>query len=286
VRFVLLDETEGATTQDGGALTPTLLAKAAALLTFYLQTIVGKYRPAARDAVVRAGSSPTDIQEGEWPFHIGATLSEPGAIAFHTVDGVGVPDLEDGLSLSASIFGPDGALMAWAHELDETIGDPATNTLRADGLGSLFADEWCDAIEVQSFPVTLDPQGCAIAVAAQGAASGLAADGSFTAYVANCLLDAFFTPNHAGPYDVMTAEGIEGANGPTGPFQTVAADGGDYQIVEPDPQQEQQVMASGKSPAHATLPKQGRVHVDGKATRRLDRKRHPGSRAYRRGLRV
>jgi hypothetical protein len=76
VRFVLLDETAGATTQDGGALTPTLLAKGAALLTFYLQTIIGKYRPAARDAVVRAGSSPSDIQDGEWPFHIGATFDK------------------------------------------------------------------------------------------------------------------------------------------------------------------------------------------------------------------
>jgi len=287
MKFVLLDETAGATTSDGEALTPQLLALAAQAFTVFLNRDVAPFWGGQH--MVRAGSSGADIQENEVPSHTQPALADaPGAIAYHTVDGAGIPDILDGITLSDTLFGPSGWSVAQTHELAETIADPGTNTLRADGQGKLYAQEVGDPIEVQSYPITILADGSVSPT--PSTTPGLAADGSFTLYVTNFVLDSFFTPGHAGPYDFMTATGMQQASaGPAGPFQLVPSGGGDYQIVEPDPQQETQVTATHggqKEEAIALPPKAGRVHVHGVTSRRLAKKRHPSSRPYRRGLRV
>lgn len=274
MKYVLLDETNGATTSSGEKLTPQLLALAAQVATVFLNRDVAQHWGSG--GMVRAGSSPTDIQPNEVPAHVQPALDVQGAIAYHSVDGAGRPDIYDGITLSDTLFGPGGWLSAITHEIAEGEADPGTNTLRADNAGKLFAQEASDPVEVQSYPITLNADGTVAAT--PNTTPGLAADGSFTAYVSNFVTDAYFTPGHTGPYDFMTEQGIPGANGPAGPFQLVPASGGDYQIWEPDPQQEQQTFASA---GH-----KGAVQVHGSLDRRKARKAHPSSRAHRRGVRV
>jgi len=278
--FVLLDETGGASTSNGEKLTPDLLAMAARVATVFLNRDVAPYWGGEHQ--VRAGSSPTDILPNELPAHVQASLQDaPGAIAYHSVDGAGIPDIFDGITLSDTLFGPGGWLVAITHELAETVGDPGTNTLRADGEGKLFAQELCDPLEVESYPIQINADGSVGPTPAANTPVGLQPDGSFIAFVTNFVLDAFFTPNHTGPFDFMTAQGVAGAAGPSGPFQLVPASGGDYQIWETDPQAETEVTA-----LHAEHPLMGKVRVHGNLIRRLLKKRHCSSRPYRRGLRV
>jgi hypothetical protein len=292
LNVVLIDESQGAATSSGEKLTPALLVLAAQVLSLYLNLHVAPYWGGT--GMCRAGSSPTDILAGEVPSYTQPALADaPGAIAYHTVDGYGIPAMYDGLTLSDTLFGPAGWLGAQSHELAETLVDPGTNTLRADGKGRLYAQEACDPLEVQTYPITLKADGTIANVPSTTA--GLAPDGSFTAYVANFVLDAFFTPNHAGPYDFMTATGRQAASaGPSGPFQLVPAGGGDYQIVETDPADESQITAEQEkvglgAPMLALMGKgtaKSHLGIFGNLNRRTAKKAHPSSRAYRRGLRL
>lgn len=262
IAFVLLDETGGAATAGGEVLDAGKLASAATILAVYLNRDVGGYWGIPGGALVRAGDSPL---EGEWPVHIRATLPDaPGAIAYHTVNGVGVPDIYDGLTLSQTLFGPDGWLTALSHELAETVGDVGTNVLCGDGQGKLYARELCDADEVANYPIELPKTDGTTAVA----------------YVSNFLLPNFFIPNAAGPYDFMTQKSLHaaGERGPKAPFETVPSGGGNYQIVETDPASESQVNAA-RTPAVRTM-------YEGTLAHRLEKKMHPASRAYRRGLKI
>lgn len=297
LKVVLLDKTNGATPASGEKLNPALLALAAQILTVYMNRDVAPYWGGAH--LCRSASSPADVQPGECPSTTHPTMAEaPDAIAYHTVDGYGIPAMEDAITLSEDLFGPNGWLGAQSHECAETIADPGTNTLRSDGRGRLYAQEVSDPLEVQTYPITLNADGTVAEV--PNTKPGLAADGSFTAYVANFVLDAYFTPGHAGPYDFLTAQGKqpEGQQGPAGPFTLVPAGGGDYQIVETDPQDESQITAKhvadgteGKqvTPSfglgHATS-KSHHLGVFGNLNRRAAKKAHPTSRAHRRGLRL
>lgn len=261
--FVLLDKSSGSTTTLGEALTPAKLLQAAELLTVYANRDVGAYWGLPGGCIVRAGTSPTDIQVNEVPINIRATIDEaPGAIAYHTVNGVGIPDIEDGLDLSETIFNPDGALTAWSHEIVETIVDPGTNEVCTNGAMSQgFAKESADPVEAFSYTITT-PSG----------ASG---------NVSDFVLPAYFIPNSAGPYDFMTAKGLHAASvGPRAPLMCADAGGGDYQITISEIGPETQVTAFKKA--------YGRVvtAMGHPEFRRLARKRHPSSRAYRRGLRI
>ena len=221
LQFVLVDVSNGAKTGNGESLTPELLAMAARVLDVYLGRHVGAYWGLPGGAMCRAASSPSDILPNEWPEYIQPTLPDaPDAIAYHTVNGVGVPALYDGLTLSSSLFGPGGWLSATAHEFAETVGDAGTNILCADNLGKLFARELCDPLETQDYPITIGADGSLWAT--PSTMPGLASDGSFTAYVSNFVTEGFFIPNHQGPYDFMTAAGLAAANGPAGPFQNRA----------------------------------------------------------------
>lgn len=297
LKVVLIDETNGATPTSGQALTPQFLALAAQVATVYLNRDVARYWGGQH--VVRPGSSPTDVQPGEVPSYTTPTLTDaPGAIAYHTVDGYGIPAIYDGITLSQDLFGPDGWLAAQTHEFAETVGDPGTNTLRADGKGRLYAQELCDPLEVQTYPITIKADGTVADV--PNTTPGLAADGSFTAYVANFVLDAYFTPNHQGPFDFLSAQGKQpaGVSGPAAPFTLVPAGGGDYQIVETDPQDESQITAD-----EARVPSAGPLKpvpamglgkatskslfgIFGNLNRRTAKKAHPSSRPYRRGMRL
>jgi hypothetical protein len=278
-RFVLIDETAGATTANGEALDVRSLDAAARLMTVYLNRCVGAFWGIAGGALVRAASSPTDIQSGEWPAHIDRDLPVPDAIAYHTVNGVGQPDIYDGISLSGSLFGPGGWFTAMTHELAETVGDPGINTMRRDMKGRLFDQELGDPLEVQSFPMTILPDGTLADT--PNTTAGWGADGSFTAYASNFVTDAYFTPNAAGPFDYMTAMGLAGADGPAAPFTVVPAGGGDYQMFETDPQDDTQVM--GLRAASGPL---GKKQFTGSLGWRAKKKAHPSSRTYRRGLRI
>lgn len=289
MRYVLIDETNGATTSSGEKLTPQLLALACQAMNVYLNRDVAQHW--GHGGMVRPGSGPTDIQPNEVPAHIQPALDVQGAIAYHDVYGAGLPDIYDGITLSDTLFGPSGWSVAMTHEIAETEGDPETNALRADGRGKLFAQETADPVEVQSYPITLKSDGEIADV--PNTAPGLAEDGSFTMYVANFVLDAYFTPGHTGPYDYMTEQGMPGANGPAGPFQLVPAGGGDYQIWEIDPQNEQQVFGEEKRGgsralrhAIANVGKLGDVWVAGSVAHRAAKKAHPSSRAHRRGVRM
>jgi hypothetical protein len=230
MRFALIDETGGATTLDGAALTPATLSAIASACQIQLN----------RDLAPETGGGPflvrvsdgKDLQPGEVAFAILPTLpNAPGAIAYHDVNGQGVPVAYDAITLSNSLTGPGNSLsVAISHELCETAGDPGCNRWADRGDGTEVALEECDAVESQTYD--------------HGAASTPAQ--STGIYVSNFVLRSFWQPHAPPPYDFMTSRGIAGGAGPSGPMQTAPAGGGDYQIVrQTNPQSEGQVTAMG-----------------------------------------
>lgn len=218
VDFVLLDQSGGAPTTSGGAMDPgTLASIAAACEVFLNRDVAAHYGGAYR---VRAGAGPQDIQPGEIVFALLPALPDaPGAIAYHDVNGVGVPVIYDAVPLSDTLTASGNSVsVAIAHELAETAGDPGCNRW-AQGPSQEYAFELADAVEAQSYPVTTQ--------------------GGQTVYVSNFVLPAFFVPNHAGPYDYMSTIGMNTA-GPSAPLQTTS---GGYQIVRSSGSNEQSVSA-------------------------------------------
>ncbi len=228
--FALVDETQGATTLDGAALTPAVLSSIASACQVQLN----------RDVAPETGGGPflvrvsdgKDIQPGEIVFAILPALpNAPGAVAYHDVNGKGVPVAYDAITLSDTLTGPGNSLsVAISHELCETAGDPGCNRWADRGDGTEVAVEECDAVESQTYDV--------------GAAASPAAP--VGVHVSNFVLRAFWQPNAAPPYDFMTSRGIPGATAPPGPMQTAPAGGGNYQLVrQTNPQSAQQVTAMG-----------------------------------------
>jgi hypothetical protein len=259
MRFALVDGTGGATTTLGMAVTTAVLEDIANACTVQLNRDVsaewgGNYE-------VRAAVGAGDIQPGEIVFALLPSLPDaPGAIAYHDVNGVGVPVIYDAITLSDSLTGSGNSLsVAVSHELCETAGDESVNAWRDDGAGSEWAQELCDAVEAQSYLIG-------------------------DVAVSNFLLKAFFTPNHVGPYDYMSSAGLPGAVGPTGPFATPS--GGNYQIVRSSGAGEHQVQArhTDFSPTVTVSVTVPFAHT--RADKRLAKRRHPSSRTYRRGVRL
>jgi hypothetical protein len=244
LKFVLIDVTNGATTSDGGKLTQPILAQMAAILTVYAnRDVASEY---GGEHLVRAGSSDTDIEPGEIPFRIGATLADaPGAIAYHDVTAQGAPDAFDAITLSDSLLGPGNSLLvALSHEVAETIGDEGCNLLAAGTDGKGYAREACDPVESSSYLIEV------------GSASG---------YCSDFVLRSYFVPNHPGPFNFMSSKGLPGAVACPGPLQIAPAGGGNYQIVYSSVGSEAQVTGS-ISPHRAR------------------KKAHPTSRTSRRGV--
>ncbi|HEY8096772.1 MAG TPA: hypothetical protein VIE65_11880, partial [Methylobacter sp.] len=90
VKWVLIDNSKGATTQDGSTLSRDVLSHIAeAVQNQVNQEFVAEW---GAKATIRVGTSLNDIQPGEWAYIFLQSLPDaPGASAYHDVDGKGVP---------------------------------------------------------------------------------------------------------------------------------------------------------------------------------------------------
>jgi hypothetical protein len=214
VRIVLIDLTAGATTRDGGSLTPAILASFANAYTKQLNThYSAEY---GGNFEVRAGTDQGDLHAGEYPFvWLPQFTDVPGAIAYHTVNGNGMPLLFDAITASATINGPgNSSAIAGSHECLETARDPAINLWADDGASTEHAAEVGDPFENQSYEI----------------------DG---VSVSNFALQSWFTPHASGPYSYMAQAGLGSLDAP-GPLIVPAGQG--YQVTRVfDPNSEQSV---------------------------------------------
>jgi hypothetical protein len=139
---------------------------------------------------VRVGASFTDVQPGEMVFALLDSLPDaPGAIAYHDVAGAAVPVAYLALSTCSTVQDVSTAI---SHELCETAGDAACDLWADDGQGHEWARELCDAVESNSYPVTL-PNGAVV-------------------FVSDFLLPAFFAPAASAPYSFLQIAAVEGQN--------------------------------------------------------------------------
>lgn len=248
IRWVLIDESNGAKCTNGETVNPSALAHIAEAMSKQLN---GEFADEWGGlAAVRVGSSSADVQPGEWVYAFVASFTDaPGASAYHDVNGQGVPVAYCAVTTCDSLLGQNGCGVDGSHEACEAQGDPGCNLMADDNNGTLHAIEVCDPVEVQQYPITCD-------------------DGT-QVWVSNFVLKSFFIPGAAAPYDYMCKANIAGGVTPPGPMQTAPSpDGqGNYQIEEPSEQsQETQVL--------------GR-HIVGNP-RKLQKVGHPTSRASRR----
>ena len=175
MKFVLVDLSNGAKTTNGESLTPEILKNIATAVNVQLNRDFsieygGTYW-------VRAGADKNDIKNDEYTFAILDTITNaPGAIAYHTSNGNGIPLLFDGLELSYSVTGIGNSVSAAiSHELLETAADPGANLWAADNISNNFAREVCDPFENRSYII-----------------DGIG--------VSDFALNAYFIPGAAGPY--------------------------------------------------------------------------------------
>src|SRR5580692_1786926 len=184
VKWVLIDSTNGATTQDGSTLSLAVLAHIAeAVQNQVNQEFAAEW---GAQATLRVGANANDIQPGEWAYgFVGSLPDAPGASAYHDINGTGVPFALCAVTTCSSLFGPDGVSVDASHEILETAGDEGANQFANDNKGLLHAVEMCDAVEIQTYGKTCK-------------------DGTVV-QVSNWLLRAWFIPGSAGPYDYMTS---------------------------------------------------------------------------------
>lgn len=213
MNWVLVDNSQGATTQDGSMLSHAALEMIAAAVQ---EQINGEFADEwGGQAALRAGVGLNDIRPGEWAYVLLPSLPDaPGASAYHDITGKGVPFALCAVTTCHSLFGPNGISVDVSHECLETAGDRGANLYAFDDHRTLHALELCDAVEVQTY------------------GSKPRADGTVV-QVSNWLLRAWFDPHAVGPYDYMSSKGLAGAVAPSGPLQTAKGQGGNYQIVSP-----------------------------------------------------
>jgi hypothetical protein len=229
VRWVLIDSTKGATTQDGSKLSPAVLKHVAEAVQDQVNQEFAKEWGA--QATIRAGASDKDIQPGEWAYGFVKELPDaPGASAYHDINGKGVPFALCAVTTCGSLLGPTGVSVDASHEILETAGDEGANQFANDNKGLLHAVEMCDAVEIQTYGKTCK-------------------DGTVV-QVSNWLLRAWFAPGAASPYDYMTSAKMAGAVSPPGPLQTAPGHGGNYQIISKWGG-DKQVFAAGDKQASA-----------------------------------
>jgi hypothetical protein len=210
VRWVLIDQTNGAKAQDGSTLSAGVLAHIAeAVMSQVNNEFASEW---GAQATIRVGANASDIQPGEWAYGFLPTLPDaPGASAYHDINGQGVPFALCAVTTCQDLFGPDGISVDASHEILETAGDEGANQFANDNNGLLHAVEMCDAVEVQTYAKTCR-------------------DGTVV-QVSNWLLRSWFAPGASGPYEYMSYAGLAGAVAPAGPLQTAVGKGGNYQIV-------------------------------------------------------
>ncbi len=209
VKWVLIDDSKGATTQDGSKLSLDVLRHfAEAVQNQVDQEFAAEW---GAEATIRVGTA-SDIQPGEWAYGFVPTLPDaPGASAYHDINNKGVPFALCAITTCGSLYGPTGVSVDASHEILETAGDEGANEFANDNKGLLHAMEMCDAVEVQTYGKTCQ-------------------DGTVV-QVSNWLLRAWFIPKAPGPYDYMTLKNLPGAVTPPGPLQTAPGQGGNYQII-------------------------------------------------------
>lgn len=255
--WVLIDETNGATTTMGEKLTPEILAKIAEACSIQMvRDYAGEYGTC--NTTVRAGASPQDIQPGEIPFFILADLPDsPTAIAYHDVNGNGLPFAVDAITRSGTLTGAGNSLsVAISHEILETEGDPDCNAWVDDGKGQEHARELCDPVEVQTYPVTTS-DGTAI-------------------QLSDFVLPAWWDTLASSPFSFMAKYSHNGAIDPPGPLMTAPGGGGNYQIVRFSGSGDHQVFSDTN-----TNPRP--PHINGRpAGQRYTKLHYSGSRAARR----
>lgn len=210
VKWVLIDETKGATATDGSKLSPAVLKHIAEAVQDQVnQEFATEW---GAHATLSVGANSKDIQPGEWAYVFQASLPDaPGASAYHDINGKGVPVAFCAVTTCGSLLGPTGVSVDASHEILETAGDEGANQFANDNKGLLHAVEMCDAVEVQTY--------------------GKACQDGTVVQVSNWLLRSWFIPGASGPYDYMSSAKLPGAVAPPGPLQTAKGNGGNYQIV-------------------------------------------------------
>lgn len=210
MKWVLIDETKGATSQDGGKITPQVLANIAEAVQSQVNTEFAAEWGAK--TTVRVGKDSKDIKPGEWVYAFVPTLPDaPTASAYHDINHKGVPFALCAVTTCGSLYGKDGVSVDASHEILETAGDVGANLFANDNKGWLHAMEMCDAVEVQTYGKTCH-------------------DGTVV-QVSNWLLQSWFIPGAPRPYDYMSMAELPGAVSPPGPLLTAPGHGGNYQIV-------------------------------------------------------
>lgn len=210
VKWVLIDNTQGAACQDGAQLSSVVLGRIAeAVANQVNQEFATEW---GAQASLRVGANTKDIQPGEWAYVFLPSLPDaPGASAYHDINGTGVPFSLCAVTTCGSLYGPNGVSVDASHEILETAGDEGANLFANDNKGLLHAFEMCDAVEVQTYGKTCK-------------------DGTVV-QVSNWLLRNWFIPGASGPYEYMSMAGLKGAVAPAGPLVTAPGHGGNYQIV-------------------------------------------------------
>lgn len=210
MKWVLIDNTKGATTQDGSKLSQDSLAHMAEAVQ---EQVNGEFSAEwGAQATIRVGEKLNDIQPGEWAYvFLPSPPDAPGASAYHDINGKGVPFSLCAVTTCHSLFGLGGISVDVSHEILETAGDQGANQYANDNKGTLHAVEMCDAVELQTYDKKCK-------------------DGTVV-QVSNWLMRSWFIPGAPGPYDFMTFGKIAGAVAPPGPLQTAPGHGGNYQIV-------------------------------------------------------
>lgn len=210
VKWVLIDDTKGATTRDGSKLSAVALSRIAEAVSSQVnQEFAAEW---GGQVSIRVAANNKDIQPGEWAYGFVPTLPDaPGASAYHDINGKGVPFALCAVTTCADLYGPDGVSVDASHEILETAGDEGANLFANDNKGLLHAFEMCDAVEVQTYGKTVK-------------------DGT-AVRVSNWLLRAWFIPEASGPYDYMSSKKLPGAVAPSGPLETAKGHNGNYQII-------------------------------------------------------
>jgi hypothetical protein len=209
VKWVLIDNSKGAATQDGSKLSVDVLNHIAEVVQNQVnQEFAAEW---GSQVSIRVGAGLNDTKPGEWAYVFLASLpNAPDASAYHDIQ-KGVPYALCAVTTCGSLYGPNGVSVDASHEILETAGDEGANQFANDNKGLLHAEEMCDAVEVQTYPKTCK-------------------DGTVV-QVSNFLLRSWFIPGAAGYYDYMSSAKIAGAVAPPGPLQTAPGHGGNYQII-------------------------------------------------------
>lgn len=212
-RFVVVNEATTASALQAHIPLSWLTAMATAL-TIYVNRDVSYWWGGAGN--VRAGSGGTDVAPDEWVFAWLDNLPQaPGAVAFHDVNGAGVPVLFGALTTCSTL---DDVSSATSHEIAETWGDVGANVWADDGQGKEWARELCDAVQERTYRI-----------------NGVA--------VSDFLTPNFFIVGAPGPYTHMASLGL--APDLPSPFATAS---GGYQIYRQSGGGESQVQ--GMIPPH------------------------------------